>query len=78
MRAVGSVVERFVHTEEVAGSIPAPPIVLSRFCGNRAQFGHFVERPSALHRRSYCWRQMVLQGLYALPYKHNRGGAVGG
>ena len=24
-RAVGSVVERFVHTEEVAGSIPAPP-----------------------------------------------------
>lgn len=28
-RAVGSVVERFVHTEEVAGSIPAPPTTFS-------------------------------------------------
>ncbi len=31
IRAVGSAAERFVHTEEVTGSNPVPPMFFSRF-----------------------------------------------
>ncbi len=38
-RAVSSVGERFVHTEEVTGSNPVPPTSLSRFGRSYARVG---------------------------------------